>query len=419
MLERSVSIKNKVKIKFIMMYSLIGFISCIGLIIILFSQEIFDNKIFLFAVIGVLPAFLVSFYFAKNQNLINASYPAIITLLVGSFTALTIDFDAFLPMIMIFILSVMFITVHNWQILTLYIFIIIIIIAKVLIEYEFISTQLAVPSEIPIKSLNFIMIFMISIVSYVIVIGNIVNRGMDDSDQLAETSQKLKEAVAVKDRFISLISHDLRGPIGSMSQLLNALYQKEIQLNDEILKALKDSSSQTTSLLNNLLKWSSIQQNTFKYEPKVFNLSECINETIELLSSSTNNKKIEVINNLDYKCEVFADQSMINTIFRNLLNNAIKFSHERSKVEIWSEDLQDYIKVFVKDFGIGMSNKLLTNLFTDIYQKKSKLGTANETGTGIGLTLAKDFVKVNKGEIGVISKENEGSTFWFTVPKSK
>lgn len=419
MLERSVSIKNKVKIKFIMMYSLIGFISCIGLIIILFSQEIFDNKIFLFAVIGVLPVFLVSFYFAKNQNLINASYPAIITLLVGSFTALTIDFNAFVPMIMIFILSVMFITVNNWQVLTLYIFIIIIIIVKVLIEYEIISTQLAAPSEIPIKSLNFIMIFMISIVSYIIVIGNIVNKGMDDSDQLAKTSQKLKDAVAIKDRFISLISHDLRGPIGSMSQLLNALFQKEIQLNDEILKALKDSSSQTTSLLNNLLKWSSIQQNTFKYEPKSFDLSECINETIELLSSSTNNKKIEVINKLDYKCEVFADQSMINTVFRNLLNNAIKFSHEKSKVEVYSEDLQDFIKVFVKDYGIGISNKLQNNLFSDFYQKKSMLGTAGESGTGIGLTLAKDFVKVNKGEIGVISKENEGSTFWFSVPKSK
>jgi len=419
MLERSVSIKNKVKIKFIMMYSLIGFISCIGLIIILFSQEIFDNKIFLFAVIGVLPVFLVSFYFAKNQNLINASYPAIITLLVGSFTALTIDFNAFLPMIMIFILSVMFITVHNRQVITLYIFIIIIIIVKVLIEYEIISTQLAAPSEIPIKSLNFIMIFMISIVSYIIVIGNIVNKGMDDSDQLAKTSQKLKDAVAIKDRFISLISHDLRGPIGSMSQLLNALFQKEIQLNDEILKALKDSSSQTTSLLNNLLKWSSIQQNTFKYEPKSFDLSECINETIELLSSSTNNKKIEVINKLDYKCEVFADQSMINTVFRNLLNNAIKFSHEKSKVEVYSEDLQDFIKVFVKDYGIGISNKLQNNLFSDFYQKKSMLGTAGESGTGIGLTLAKDFVKVNKGEIGVISKENEGSTFWFSVPKSK
>ncbi len=232
---------------------------------------------------------------------------------------------------------------------------------------------------------------------------------------------KLKEANDSKDKFFSIISHDLKNPIGSfknLTELLSDSYEN-MEKNEQIefIEILKQSSYRIFNLLEDLLAWSRTQTNKleiFIVESNLYSLSLIVLEHIYM---NALNKKIQ-INNLikkDIMCSI--DENMIITVFRNLISNAIKFTNEGGVINInSSENIErNEVVISIEDNGIGMPEEILAKLFridTVIKQK----GTNDETGTGLGLILCKEFVEINKGRIWVEGKESIGSTFYFTIP---
>jgi signal transduction histidine kinase len=168
-------------------------------------------------------------------------------------------------------------------------------------------------------------------------------------------------------------------------------------------------------LLNNLLTWSRAQRERIEFEPVEFNLSKLIEININLHRIAAEKKGIKLVSIYDENQKAFADREMINTVLRNLINNAVKFSGEGNSIEIKTKTENSHIKVLIKDQGIGISEENLKKLFRIDVKFKSS-GTSGEKGTGLGLILCKEFVEKNHGQIKVESVLGKGSTFSFTVP---
>ena len=189
--------------------------------------------------------------------------------------------------------------------------------------------------------------------------------------------------------------------------------EEKIEIIDQAVK----SSSSTFALIENLLEWSRIKSGTFPYEPKKITLLELINNIGNLYSQNFRNKEISFKVDVKPHTTVFADIKMTETIFRNLISNAIKFTPKNGTVLVNSETDQDNTIIKVIDNGIGIKQNTLAKLFRiDISHSTS--GTADEKGTGLGLILCKELVEKQGGKIWVESKKDEGSTFYFTLPAS-
>lgn len=226
-----------------------------------------------------------------------------------------------------------------------------------------------------------------------------------------------------KNRFFSIIAHDLRGPIGAMMNLLNLLTDKEYsasqskQSMDAVLSDLQQSSSSTFDLLENLLVWARSQQNELEYDPKELRISEVIAETVEAYRLQASQKQISVhVRNIHEDNLIFADRNMVKTIVRNLLGNAIKFSPLQSEVILSFHEELDYDVICVEDFGIGVSSQNRDALF-NVNFNVSTFGTMNEKGTGLGLVLCKDFMDRHDGVIEIRSKQSQGAIFAVKFPK--
>jgi signal transduction histidine kinase len=181
----------------------------------------------------------------------------------------------------------------------------------------------------------------------------------------------------------------------------------------EIDKNLKN----LLTLLENLLEWSRSQTGNIEFKPEVFDLGEVIRENGELLKTQARNKKVALSWDENGRCLVNVHKQSINTVIRNLMSNAIKFTPEGGHVTATMECSREGVKVSVQDTGVGMGPDVLRKLFR-IDTKYSTQGTANEKGTGLGLILCKDFVEKNGGIIGVSSTPGQGSTFYFTLPSA-
>ena len=236
--------------------------------------------------------------------------------------------------------------------------------------------------------------------------------------QLRENEKRLKELNATKDKFFSIIAHDLITPIGSIVNFSDLLidnlfnYSKEKRI--EFTKIINDSSKNTFNLLQNLLEWSRTQTNRIKLRPEIFSVSELVDENIILLENNANAKNISIVSEINTNHKVFADKNMISTVIRNLVSNAIKFT-DNGNVTIFSELKEDYLIISITDTGIGMEKEVINKLFK-IEDTISTKGTSGEKGTGLGLVLCKEFVEKNKGKIWVESEEGKGSKFSFTLP---
>lgn len=221
-----------------------------------------------------------------------------------------------------------------------------------------------------------------------------------------------------KDKLFSIISHDLRSPLASLSNSLFLFKSK--MLSDEERNTLTDMLSRdyqaTSYLLDNLLNWTRMQMQGLKLSPKQLNLGELVRENFNLLKPQAEKKGISLESNIADELAVFADLEMTKTVIRNLLHNAIKYSFQGGIVKVPAYIEAENIVISIKDNGRGMSIEEQQNLFGS--EHFSKHGTANEKGSGLGLLLCKDFIEKNKGTIWVESIENEGSTFSFTLPKS-
>ena len=233
------------------------------------------------------------------------------------------------------------------------------------------------------------------------------------------SEKALEEALKTKDKFFSIIAHDLRNPFGSLRTLSEYLQNHEDLTKEEIkefAEIIHTSACQGYDLLENLLEWSRSQRGNIKWDPQEFDLSDLIKSNIKLIQANLHKKQIQLNFKTDKSHYVFADKYMIDTIVRNLLANAVKFTYMNGNIDIQLSERAENYCVSIKDDGKGISKDHQAKIF-DLDNQHSSLGTAMETGTGLGLILCKEFINTNNGELWVESEIGKGSCFSFTVPK--
>ncbi len=248
---------------------------------------------------------------------------------------------------------------------------------------------------------------------------NYVLLTIDDITELKAQQNKLKDAIATKDKFFSIISHDLRGPIGGilgLSEILKEdLKEKNYESLEEYVHVISDEIKKTHKLLENLLLWSHSQKGKLSLKPEVLNAQTLATDVIGLLRGLADKKEVQIINEIPKGLHVKADKEMLSTIIRNLVSNAIKFTDKDGMITLKAEKKKQFVHFSISDTGIGMTEKMKNNLF-DISVNISRNGTNNEKGTGLGLMLCKEFVEKHGGKIWVESKENQGTTMFFVIP---
>jgi len=244
--------------------------------------------------------------------------------------------------------------------------------------------------------------------------------------KLAEAEIKLKnenlcKANAEKDKFFSIIAHDLRSPFNNFLGFTKLMAEDQSDLSkDEIqymAASIHDSAANLFRLLENLLQWAKVQQGLIPVHLKILSLELVIKECVSVFLESAKNKNIHVCFDIPKDYKVFSDSNVLKTIVRNLVSNAVKFTPKGGSVKLSAKIRDPFIEISVSDSGIGMTNVMVENLFK-LDVPTSRCGTENEPSTGLGLILCKEFVESQGGNIWVESVTGQGSTFYFTVPGS-
>lgn len=239
------------------------------------------------------------------------------------------------------------------------------------------------------------------------------------NSELVQIKEKLTTINTEKDRFFSIIAHDLKNPFNIMIGITSILASGEVKVKREeeiqFLKDLHQVATEGYKLLQNLLEWARIQRGESRFLPEVLDIKQLITESTDLLDHMAARKNINLSIQVPQGTHAYADKNMLSTVLRNLISNALKFTHKGGDIIIGSDLKRNYLKLYVKDNGIGISEKDQEKLFR-IDTSFSNIGTEQETGTGLGLILCKGFVEQNGGKIWVESKVGEGCTFFFTIP---
>jgi signal transduction histidine kinase/tetratricopeptide (TPR) repeat protein len=240
---------------------------------------------------------------------------------------------------------------------------------------------------------------------------------LEHQGEMKKRSVELEQLNKVKDKFFSVISHDLRSPINALSGILNLMDKGQVtpQEFSQLSKELRVQFNHTKTLINNLLDWALLQMDKLKVQQEKIDLQALV-DTNATLVSSLQVKEVKITNNIRPSTFALGDTNMVNLVMRNLMVNAIKFSESGALVEVSAkEDGENYI-IAVKDNGVGISPEVQKVLFEKTSGYSTR-GTANEKGTGLGLILCKEFVERNGGKIWLESEVGKGSTFYFTVKK--
>jgi PAS domain S-box-containing protein len=239
-------------------------------------------------------------------------------------------------------------------------------------------------------------------------------------EALAQSEIKLRELNAIKDKFFSIIAHDLRGPFNGIFGLLDMVREDfdEIGVDEvkENLETMNDILRNLFQLLEDLLEWGRIQRNVFDFSPINENICQTIKNVVDLYSINAKNKNINLTLDIPDRLFVKFDKKMISTVVRNLLTNAIKFTEPRGTITITAKDETNQVIISVEDTGIGISQNNLHRLF-NLTEYFSTMGTNNEGGTGLGLILCKEFVEKHGGKMTVETELKKGSIFSFTISK--
>lgn len=242
---------------------------------------------------------------------------------------------------------------------------------------------------------------------------------MHKTEEISELNLKLKHLNNTKDKFFSIIAHDLRSPFNAImgfSELLaEQIREKNYENIEEYADIIQNSSQRSMDLLKNLLDWARLQTGKIEFKAVDFSLNDIVTETIALLNDAASQKSIQILNTINQEIKIHADPSMMGTILRNLISNAIKFSNPGGKITISTEQKENELVLLVSDNGTGISKADQLRMFK-IEENFSLKGTQNETGTGLGLILCKEFIEKYEGKIWVESEEGVGSTFYFTLP---
>lgn len=230
---------------------------------------------------------------------------------------------------------------------------------------------------------------------------------------------RLVELNATKDKFFSLIGHDLKNPINSIIGLSNLLIKKNQQSQHtnitELAEGIYTSSQKVMNLLVQLLDWARINGGAMDFHPTTYNLQQLILDNIALFDETAKLKSLELVVETHEPIEVFVDIDMMNAVMRNLISNAIKYSFPDNAIRLsWKQENGHWI-ICIKDYGVGIPQADLDNLFK-LEHGPSTLGTQKEKGTGLGLLLCKEFIQRHGSQIWVESQENKGTSFYFTLP---
>lgn len=240
--------------------------------------------------------------------------------------------------------------------------------------------------------------------------------------KLLKSEEELKRMNATKDKFFSIIAHDLKNPFNSLLGFTDLMKNDFDSLEEYELRKFIDliyeSSKQGFNLLENLLQWSRSQTSRIAFDPVETELKNLVNRTTELLAPNARKKHIDLIVDIPNNIKLKADEEMLSTVIRNLLSNAIKFTSAKGKVKITAKKFAHRIELMVIDTGIGIPAENIPKLFR-IDVQVSSIGTENEKGTGLGLILCKEFVEKHGGKIKVTSEWKNGSEFKVILPLTK
>ena len=246
-----------------------------------------------------------------------------------------------------------------------------------------------------------------------------VTESKKQQEALRKSEEKLRELNITKDKFFSIIAHDLMNPfnalLGYIGLLSEAIDENRWEECSGYTKIIDESSRRVFNLLENLLMWSRAQNGKLNYSPLHVKVIELVMNAISVINWAANKKNIKVDIDLDENDLLFLDQNMIGSVIRNLTSNAIKFSKPGGKITVAVKNKQTSFLFSVSDDGVGMDNEALTDLFS-LEKTITSKGTTGEPGTGLGLVLCYEFVTIHNGKIWAESKPGEGSTFYFTIP---
>jgi two-component system sensor histidine kinase/response regulator len=237
------------------------------------------------------------------------------------------------------------------------------------------------------------------------------------SKKLMEQSIELQKLIATKDKFFSILAHDLRGPIGGFMGITDILLEDlSPDEKNELTIDLNHSAHSLFNLLENLLEWARIQQGQITFNPVKIDLYELVQECLNAQNDSIRKKGIQLNVTISENHEVYADANMLQSIIRNLLSNAVKFTPRNGTVSVsMAINQSNSTVVLIKDSGIGMKSEMVSNLFC-LNANNSRPGTEGERSSGLGLHLCKEFVEKHGGEIWVESEVNVGTSFYFSIP---
>jgi len=243
------------------------------------------------------------------------------------------------------------------------------------------------------------------------------------TEQLKDSFLKLEKLNATKDKFFSIIAHDLKNPFTGLLGLSEFLRENARNLAveeiSEIAGQIYESSSKAFKLLENLLNWSRAQTGQIDYYPIVFRINDLIDETIELLQPQAQNTNIHLVKDVCEDLYCVADKNMISAVIRNLATNALKFTRVGGRIDIIGKKNNELIEITVKDNGIGLSEKDMLKLFR-IDVKNTEIGASSTgKGTGLGLILCKEFIEKNNGRIYADGAPDKGCAFTFTIPAAQ
>jgi signal transduction histidine kinase len=242
------------------------------------------------------------------------------------------------------------------------------------------------------------------------------------TDQITLQSKTLLETNAAKDKLFRIIAHDLRSPISGLMKLTDIMANEseEFSISEfaEISRSLNISADNLYKLMNNLLEWATMQQEGIQFNPEKHQLWMLIEQAIGSVSERAKQKNIIIENTISGTMTITADEKMINTVLRNLVSNAVKFTEKGGRVILSAVQNEEETEISVHDTGVGISETDIEKLFK-IEEKVGRPGTDNELSTGLGLVLCKEFVEKHNGRIKVESAEGKGSTFSVAIPNRK
>lgn len=246
------------------------------------------------------------------------------------------------------------------------------------------------------------------------------NEILEKNIAIEMTNQELVKINSEKDKFFTILAHDMRGPFSGIMMLTEQMAAELPNLNKEeikeIVKVLQSSATNLFRLLENLLDWARMKQGQIPYSPEKIKLSVLVGESLSLLVEQARAKKIEVTCIIPSEISVTADKNMLQAVLRNLVSNSVKFTYPGGKISIIaSRNRNDQVEIAVQDNGIGMNQELLQKMF-HLDEKTNRPGTEGEISTGLGLLLCKEFVEKHNGHIRAESEEGKGSIFYFSIP---